>query len=48
MTTMATAAIKRAHRANCCHGMPSHMAQKVAKQAGYVASIVGVFATNAA
>jgi hypothetical protein len=43
MTIMAIAAIKRAHRPSSRHEMPSHMAQKVAKQAGYVASVVGVF-----
>ena len=41
MTIMAIAAIKRAHRPISRHGMSSQMAQKVAKQAGYVASTVG-------
>jgi hypothetical protein len=45
MIITALAAIKRAHRPHCCHGMPSRMAQKVAKQAGYVASKIGAFAT---
>jgi hypothetical protein len=45
ITTIMMATSKRAHRPHCCHGMPSHMVQKVAKQAGYVASIVGAFAT---
>jgi hypothetical protein len=41
ITTIMMATIKRAHRPHCCHGMPSHMVQKVAKRAGYVASVVG-------
>jgi hypothetical protein len=48
MTIMAIAAMKRTHRPSSRHGMPSHMAQKVAKQADYVASIVGAFRVRAA